>query len=208
MNNLAYNSQDAAVVGPKVEEKVREEIGAGSPVVYTVEQGNAGPSTVGAFLHNIGTQLVGGAEETLFHLHFDLQQPRCAHLQVSLNRQGVGCHVGLLLYSAPLARPVSGEIYLEDPKMLGKSKFIGDATACAKLNANGDLLKHVNDLARTESQAGGQTIKIKRYCRIVPEGNGSSLVLATLSRPTKMGFGATIDAQAFFEIANAIEKTL
>ncbi|MCW3054528.1 MAG: hypothetical protein JWN14_3698, partial [Chthonomonadales bacterium] len=48
MNNLAYNSQDAATVGPKVEEKVREEIGAGVPVVYTVEEGNAGPATFGA----------------------------------------------------------------------------------------------------------------------------------------------------------------
>jgi len=208
MNNLAYNSQDAATVGPKVEEKVREEIGAGVPVAYTVEQGNAGPATFGAFLHNIGTQLVGGAEETLFYLNFDIEQPRCAHLQVSLNRQGVGCHAGLLLYSAPLARPVAGEIYLEDPKMLGKSKFIGDAAACAKLNANGDLLKHVNDLARVESQAGGQTIKIKRYCRIVPHENGASLVLATLSRPTKMGFSATLDAPAFFDIVNLIEKTL
>ena len=29
MNNLAYTSQDPAYVGEKVEEKVREEIGAG-----------------------------------------------------------------------------------------------------------------------------------------------------------------------------------
>ena len=34
MNNLAYTSQDAAYVGGKVEEKVREEVGATAPLTY------------------------------------------------------------------------------------------------------------------------------------------------------------------------------
>lgn len=208
MNNLAYTSQDAATVGAKVEEKIREEVGAGSPLTYTVETGNANPSTAAALLHNIGSMLVGGQAETLFQLHFEVDRPRCTHLQVSVNRQGVGSHVGLLLYSAPLARSVADEILLEDPKMLGKSKFTGDAGACARLNANGELLKRANELARTESQSGGLTMKIQRYCRIEPQETGSVLVVATLPRPIKMGFSATVDAHAFFELADLIEKTL
>lgn len=34
MNNLAYTSQDAAYVGAKVEEKVREEVDASAPLTY------------------------------------------------------------------------------------------------------------------------------------------------------------------------------
>jgi len=50
VNNLAYNSQDAAYVGPKVEEKVREELGASTPFSYQVETGEAETATLGSVL--------------------------------------------------------------------------------------------------------------------------------------------------------------
>ncbi|MDX6576674.1 MAG: hypothetical protein QOE96_2627, partial [Blastocatellia bacterium] len=100
MNNLAYNSQDAASVGPKVEEKVREELGASAPLSYQVETGEAATATVGSVLGDIGRALMGGAENMLFRLNFDLAQPRPANLQVSVNRQGIGSYVGMLVYSA------------------------------------------------------------------------------------------------------------
>src|SRR2546428_13245799 len=37
MDNLVYMSQDAATVGAKVAEKVREEVGATAPLAYQVE---------------------------------------------------------------------------------------------------------------------------------------------------------------------------
>src|SRR5207244_611719 len=117
-------------------------------------------------------------DEMLYALHFDFAQPMPTHLQVSVNRQGVGSHVGLLLYSAKLSKPVSEEVVLEDPKTFGKSKFTGDATVSAKLNANGDLLKRADKLARTESQSGGLTLKIKRCCKIVPHESGSMLIMS------------------------------
>jgi hypothetical protein len=208
MNNLAYNSQDAAIVGPKVEEKVREEVGAGAPIPFQVEMGDAGKATVGSVLKEIGGALVGGKDETLFQLQFDLPQPRPAQLQVNVNRQGIGSHVGLLLYSAKLSKPVFGEVALEDPKFFGKSKFTGDAAVCGKLNANGELIKRANNFARVESQSGGLTLKINRCCRIVPHEGGSMLVVGTLPRPIKMGFNATIDAKDFFDIADMIEAAL
>src|SRR5438067_10031786 len=119
MNNLAYTSQDPATVGPKVEEKVREELGASAPVAYQVEMGEAATVSVGSFLRDVGSALVGGKDEALFRLNFDLTQPRPAQLQVNINRQGVGSHVGLLLYSTKLAKPVAGEVSLEDPKFFG-----------------------------------------------------------------------------------------
>jgi len=208
MNNLAYTSQDAAYVGGKVEEKVREEVGATAPLTYQVETGEAGAATIGSFLSDIGCGLIGGKDETLFRFNFDLTQKRPATLQVSINRQGVGSHAGLLMYSAKLAKAIAGEVALEDPKFFGKSKFGGDATAAAKLNANSDLIKRVNDFARVESQSGGLTLKIKRCCKVIPHEGGSMLVVGTLPRPTKMGFGAAIDAKDFFDIADLVEAAL
>jgi hypothetical protein len=208
MNNLAYTSQDAPTVGAKVEEKVREEVGASAPLAYQVETGEAGTATVSSFLSDIGHALVGGADETLFRLNFELTQKRPAQLQVSINRQGVGSHAGLLMYSTKLEKPIAGEVALEDPKFFGKSKFAGDAAAAAKLNGNGDLIKRANDFARVESQSGGLTLKIKRCCKIVPHEGGSMLVITTLPRPIKMGFGAAIDAKDFFDIADMVEAAL
>src|ERR1700753_2867620 len=208
MNNLAYTSQDAATVGTKVEEKVREELGADAPLAYQVEEGEAGKLSVGSFLKDVGAALVGGKDETLFRLHFDLPNSRPTQLQINVNRQGVGSHVGLLLYSAQLSKPISGEAALEDPKFFGKSKFAGDAGVCGKLNANGELIKRANNLARVESQSGGLTIKIKRCCRVVLHEGGSMLVIGTLPRPVKMGLGAAIDARDFFDIADMIEAAL
>lgn len=208
MNNLAYTSQDAAYVGAQVEEKVREEVGANAPVAFQVETGEAETATVGSFLKDIGAGLLGGKDETLFRLNFELMQRRPATLQVSMNRQGVGSHAGLLMYSTKIAKPISAEIALEDPKFFGKSKFAGDATAAAKLNGNGDLIKRANDLARVESQSGGLALKIKRCCKVIPHEGGSMLVIGTLPRPTKMGFGAAIDAKDFLDIADMVEASL
>ena len=112
------------------------------------------------------------------------------------------------MYSAKLSKPIAGEVALEDPKFFGKSKFAGEATAAAKFNGNGDLIKRANDLARVESQSGGLTLKIKRCCKVVPHEGGSMLVIGTLPRPIKMGFGAAIDAKDFFDIADMVEALL
>ena len=53
MNNLAYTSQDSAAVGAKVEERVREEVGASAPLPFHVESGGAGTATVGSVLGDI-----------------------------------------------------------------------------------------------------------------------------------------------------------
>ena len=207
MNNLAYNSQDATYVGPRVEEKVREELAASAPLSYQVESGEAATATFGSVLDDIGSALIGRTENMLFGLNFDLPQPRPAQLHVNINRQGIGSYVGMLVYSAQLSKPIGGEVTLEEPRLFGKSKFTGDA-ASAKLNANGDLVKRANTFVRTESQSGGLTLKIKRTFRLLPHESGSLLIIGTLPRPIKMGLSATVDAKDFFDIAEMIEKAL
>lgn len=208
MNNFAYTSHKIEVIGPKVEEKIREELGSPAPLPYQVEDGNAGEMSAGKFFGDIASGLFGGKSDTLFNLHFDLTQPRPTHLQVTVNRQGVGSHVGLLLYSTWLAKPVASEVWLEDPKTFGKSKFKGDPGASDRLNSNNDLIKRANNFARTESQSGGLNLKIKRLCKVMPQPNGTMLLIATLPRPTKMGFSVSIDAADFFDIASMIEASL
>ncbi|HJQ34136.1 MAG TPA: hypothetical protein VJ866_18295 [Pyrinomonadaceae bacterium] len=208
MNNLAYTSQDAEYVGPKVEEKVREEVGADAPMPYRVETGEAATVSVGSFVGDVARGLVGGKDETLFRLRFGLPRLLPAELWVSVNRQGVGSHVGLLHYSAKLSTLCGGEVALEDPKFFGKSKFVGMEPTASRLNANGELIKRANGLARVESQSGGLTLKIKRCCKVFPFAGGSMLVVATLPRPVKMGFGAAIDARDFFDLADMLEAAL
>ena len=84
-----------------------------------------------------------------------------------MNRQGVGSHAGLLLYSTPLAKPVGGEIYLEDPKFFGKSKFKGDP-ASERLNGNGDLIKLANELAKTPAPDQDGLQRRRQRARILP----------------------------------------
>jgi hypothetical protein len=208
MNNLAFNSQDASVVGPKVEEKVREDIGASAPVPYEVIAGDAGTVSAGSFLKDLGKYAVGGKENSLFQLHFDMAQPRPVQLIANVTRYGLGSYVGLLVFSTVLAKPVSGEAELEGPKMFGKAKFCGDPAVCAKLNANGALVKLAGEVARTEGTVASGTIKIDRFCKIVPHEGGAVLIVHTLPKMLKMGFSATTDAKQFFELASMIEAAL
>jgi hypothetical protein len=207
MNNLNYSTRDPQKVGPQVEEIIRKEIGAAAPVPYTVTEGSPTPYTVGSIVKQA---LVGGQLDLVFRLNFELPQPRPSRLEVSMDKQGVGCFAGTLLYSTKLSKSVGSEVALEPPKTFGKSKFTGDPQACAKLNANSGLVKLANNFARTESKgmAGGGTLKRERLFKIVPDANGAVLLIASLPRATSMGFSATVDSKDFFEIATMVEATL
>lgn len=211
MNNLAYNSQQPDKVGPQVEEKLRKELGASSPLMYQVESGEAGSTSASSIFSDMGHALIGGKSERLFTLVFDLPAltaPRTAQLRATVNRQGVGSHVGLLLYSTQLNKPVKGEVTLEAPKGFGGSKFGGEVETSAKLNARGDLLKRLGKFARTESEIGGLKLRIERLVKIMSREDGTLLVISTLGRTTSMGFDATLDAKEFFDIAGLIEAAL
>jgi hypothetical protein len=209
MNNLAYSSQKPDTIGPKVEELLRKEIGAPAPISYDVESGDSKAYGVGTALGDMGRALFGGRTDVLFNLNFSLTQPRPARLSASVERMGpLGSYVGPLFYSTTLSRPAAGEVALEPPKTFGNSKFVGEPATAAKLNANGDLIKRANKFARTESKTGGGTLKMDPLFKIVPQGTGALLLVATLPRITSMGFGAAVDARDFFDIAAMVEAAL
>ncbi len=208
MNNLAYGNQQPDKVGPQVEEKLRKELGAAAPLPYQVEAGDAAATSAATVLGDVAKGLFGGRPDLLFTLVFDLSAPRPAQLRASVDRQGVGCHVGALVYSARLSKPVKGEASLDAPKMFGGSKFSGDADTAGKLNGKGDLLKRLGKLVRTEAEIGGQTIHGERLVKVSPSDGGSLVILSTLPRPTSMGMDAALDAKDFFDVLGMIEAAL
>ena len=208
MNNLLYGNQQPEKVSAQVEEKLRKELGDTVPVPFQIESGEAGKTTVGSVLGDMGRALIGGHANLLFALIFDIAAPRPAQLRVSVIRQGVGCYVGSLLYSTKLSKSVKSEVTLEPPKTFGSSKFIGDTEAAAKLNAKGDIAKRVGKFARTQSEMGSITVKVDRLFKIVPQDSGSLLVINTLPRMTSMGMDAAMDSKEFMGIAGLIEAAL
>lgn len=209
MNNGAYLSQDPAVLGPKVEEVVRSDLGLNSPVPFEVisaADGNGKRFDAGALLADMATHVFGGKEAVLMTVCFDLQQPRPVCVQVGLNRQGVGSHIGSALYSTKISKPIAGEVSLEEPKMFGASKFVGNAGVAARLNANKDLLKRAGKFARTECP--NFKLKAPRLFQVKPDNGGAVVTATSLARSYALGLKVSLDVQEFIELAGMIEASL
>lgn len=210
MNNGGYTSQDPQTLGAKVEELVRSELGLNASVPFEIIGAEDGKGfTAGSLLADTATHLFGGKATMLMSVGFSLTQPRVIALQVRLDRVGVGAHLGTLLYSTRITKPVLGEVTLEEPKTFGSSKFVSpqDPGAADRLNANKDLLKRVNKFARTEFP--GFNVKGPRLFEIKPAGEtGSDLVAATFPRSYAMGFKVSLDVKEFADLAGMIEAAL
>lgn len=208
MNNLAYSTQDIEKVGTKVEEILRKDLGSDLPVAYTVKDHNAPKENLlGSMIKNLPTVLFGGKETVLYTLMFNIDKPRPIEIHMQINKQGIGCHAGSILFVTHINKTVAGNVTMEGPKMFGSSKFIGDTTASAKLNSNKELVKLTEKFARTKTDVAGG-LKMDRHVLIEPAENGSLLIIVTLPRATSMGMGATTDAKDFFTIASLVEQTL
>jgi hypothetical protein len=172
----AYMSQKAETVAPKLERRLRKEIGSGAPLSYTVEDGEAHHASVGSLLGDVGSALVHKerAAPFLFRLNFQLPPPRPAGLRVSVARQGFGCYVASLLYSTQLRKPVAGEVSFEESSddWRSKPRFVGDAATAERLNADRNLIKQVNLLTFPWTQLGSMKISIRRFCTLTPAEGG------------------------------------
>jgi hypothetical protein len=203
MNNLAYATQDPQKVAPKVEELLRKELGAAGPVAYQVEDAEAGRTGAGSMLKDAGTYLFGGNTTRLLTIHFQLAQPRATELDVHINRQGLGCYAGPLVYSTVMGKGIANEVSFGDD-----GKFAGDATAAGRLNASKDLLKKCNAFAVKEGGLTGFEVKFPRLLKIAPNNSGAQIVGATTARSKSMGFSATFGSKEFFDLVSLIEAAL
>jgi hypothetical protein len=208
VNNLIFGNQDPAKIAASVEEKVRSSVGATTPIPYKVESTGTGPANAATVLVDIANVLGSGKTTPLLTLVFTIPGPHPTSLRARVDRQGIGGYVGSLLYSTSLAKPVGGEVTIEDHKTFGTPKFLGDPVAAAKLNATKDLAKRVDKLARTEADMGSIKVRVPRVFRVAPQVGGALLVLHTLPRMTSMGMGAEVDASEFLGIATAIDAAL
>jgi hypothetical protein len=203
MGNLAYSTQSPEKIGANVEEMLRKELAVSTPIPYQVEDANASKTTLGTVLGEGFGLLFGRQEVLLFSLNFQIQQPRPAQLQVHLNRHGIGCHGGSLLYRTPLNKAVDGEVSFDD-----RGRWNGDPATVQKLSTNRELSKRLTNFARMRSNVRGIDIQISRLAKILPQENGSLLVINTLPKMLAMGFSASLDAKEFFALAALIEITL
>jgi hypothetical protein len=200
--------------GPKVEAKVRKELGAAAPIPYQVQvQGQYRPQSAGQFASELAGdaifELFGvGGIRPLYTFDFRVDSPRPIMLQVPVVKAGNAIVLGSLLYSTPLSKPVGGEVVLEDEKIFGNAKFVGDEATIGKLNANKDLVKRVNKFARTEYQVGNEIIRAKRLVKITPHAPQSVLTINTQPRSTWFGLGSSFDVQPFLELVQVLESTL
>jgi len=207
VNNLIYGNQQTDKVAASVEEIVRRDVGSASPLTYRVTGGDAPPASVTSVLVDIGHVLGSGTVTPLLGVELDLPAARPATLTAQVVRQGVGCYTGALLFTISLAKPVDGEVTIEDHKSFGTPKFLGGAAA-GRLNGAKDLAKRVDRVLRTESEMGSIKVKAPRLFRLAPDGAGSLLVIGSLPRLTSMGMGATTDAKEVLEIAMAVEAAI
>lgn len=208
VNNLIFGNQDAAKIGPAIEEKVRSSVGATAAVPYEVEETGISKANVASVLFDVGNVLNAGRPSRLFGFKFTLPAPGPATLHVWVERQGVGAYTGPLLYSACFPKPVAGEVTIEPHKSFGSPKFLGDPATAAKLNAVPDLAKRVDKLLRAETAMGAITVKVPRTFKLAPDGAGSVLILGTLPRMTSMGMSAEVDAGEFLAIASTIAAAI
>jgi hypothetical protein len=202
MNNLAYMGQDGNTVAPKVEELLRKEL-AGGPYPYSVDgSGAAGPSTK-SVIADVASSVFGGSVTPLFAIHFDIQQPRPAQLDVHMLRQGLGCVAGSLAYMTVINKPAAGEVLLGDD-----GKFTGNAEVAGKLNAKKDVLKKCGDFAVQKGGLTGVELKIQRVLRITPQDRMSRIVAVTLPKSKSMGFSASLSSKEFLEMVALLESAL
>ena len=195
--------------GPKVEKKLRKELGATEPIPFEVEiEGQYKPGSIGQVLGDMKAQLFGGRCRPLYTFRFTIGSPRPAEVRVSVIKEGGAIVLGSLTYSAPIAKPVPAPLQLEDAKVFSKSKFIGEPQTAEKLNGNKDLIKAINKFVRTEYSVGDAKVYANRYLQVVPFEQASLLTINTLPRATWMGLGASFDVQPFFGIVSSIENTL
>jgi hypothetical protein len=207
MNNLAYTMQDPEKVAAKIEEIIKKDLGSDISIEYNVFGKGNDQTLLGSIAEDTLIHLFGKEEKVLFSVTFKIPAPREINIIVQVDRQGVGCHAGAIIFVARLKKPVSAMVTFEEPKTFGTPKFTGDTELAARLNSNKDLLKRIDKFSRVKSDIAGG-LRLERIVQLKPGVGGTELVINTLARPTSMGFGATTDAKDFFEIVNLVEAAL
>ena len=197
---MQFNTKNPEKIGALIEQQVREELGATGPLLYEIE----GPGAAGEGSVYWRSITGGDALIILCYLHFDLPGPRPAQLRIAMNKSLVGCYVGRLQYRTLIEKAVDSKVYLDAPRFWfwQNSKFLGDESACEKLNAHDEFVARANKFARGKLNLGSSTLRIDRKFGLLPGESGTEFVAAVLADDYKMGI------REFFELASMFEEIL
>jgi len=184
-----FNSQKAEKIAPKIEAKLRKELGATAPLSH---------------------RMVGGEGGALFYMEFALPSPPPSRLLACVLKNGLlGAMVGELFYSAQLSKTIRSRAWLAREAQASGAAigFAGDAEACEKLTADRRLVGRAAAFTRDREIISTTVIEIKSGFEIAPQpGAGSLLAVRTLMKGG--WFSGSFDAREFLDIAAAIETTL
>jgi hypothetical protein len=166
MGAFAFMSQKVETVAPKLERRIRKEIGSGAPLNYTIENGEAHAASVGTLLGGVGAALAHKERGApfLFRLNFQQPPPRPASLRLSVARQGFGSYVASFLYSTQLRKPIAGEV---SPRSI--SLCCETSTGAARMPRS--------------SSSASEFLCASRSCRCWPVGVGAEETLRQVARP-------------------------
>jgi hypothetical protein len=207
VGNLVFHTQDRMELGPLIEEVVRGDVGAATPLPYDfMDEPDVAAGAEGTPVDL--RQLIGLGWTTVGTIRVRLPWPRDATLSGHLVRFGLVTYVGSVRYSIELDRDLDAEVRFEREKGGGPT-FVGGAAA-SRLNAVPDLAKRVSGTLREEFFTGSLWVKGEGCgMTVVRSERGSILGLWTYSRLTGvLGRNATTDAGDVLEIANTIQATI
>jgi hypothetical protein len=203
---------------PKIEAKLRKELGAGQPLAWQSEaQGSFRPDTLGGLARELfedaAAKLKGqeGGFRPLYTVRFDVPQPRPIEVRVAVVNAKNRVVLGPLFFATRLPRRLAGAVRLQDEDdagLFGRRKFEGDAALAEKLNGDKALVKMANRLSRSKYALEKFEIEGPCHFRLSPDGDGTLLTVSTMARSTWFGMGSAFDAKDFLAIATALEAAL
>lgn len=209
MISLSFLGQNPEKIAPKVEQLVRTELKAPTPIPYQVLPGESTGATPGSLFSEWAHAQVGMRYKTnaLFHVQFALSWPRPYELRISVLRQGLGALVGTCAFAIPMSKPVRGAVNLVQAGMLGAPGFAGEPATAARLNNNRDLLFKTRRITLSTARIGRVRLSIQRYLQVQPSRTGSLLIVHKLAQPGIL-FGGHVGIKEVLDFAPMLEYYL
>jgi hypothetical protein len=205
-----YRSTDLNVVVPKLEQLVRADVGALSPLNFSVMGVTPRKSAAQEFMSQFALGLMGGPMPGLLTMEFELPASRQAWLRLSAGHTRDLTYCGPLTYLMSIDRPIAAEVGFERRKALVVApKFTGGPDA-EKLNAVPGLAARVDKALVDKIQVGMSLIEVKPVFRLSQSSGGARFLIHTLPIVKTHMFSVTgsTNAGEILKICAAIEAAL
>ncbi len=204
---MFFMSMNPEKIATKIAAKLGKELKLPAPPFEIVMEGQAKEGAVATAMGRLSRTYLGGDAKPMLTVEMKPQGAARPFEFMAHVVQTTGPVLGTLTYSTRLAKPIAGAATLEDAKTFSKSKFVGDSSVVAKLNANSALIKKINKFERDKYVVGGRDLTAPRSMKIEPDGTGAVLIATTLPRSRWFG-PSMMDVKAFLEIAAEIEASM